>query len=806
MRLSTSYWPFRRGILSGLALCLLLALAFPPDARGLASGTPASLVLGQPDFTSNSPATSQAGLNQPSSVAVDPVSGKVFVADLSNNRVLRFAGYAALRSGAGAEAALGQPTFTSNAPSCGQNGLRNAFGVAVDSAGRLWVSDTGNHRVLRFDSAADLASGASASAVLGQSNFTTCSLAPGVSASSLNGPYGLTLDASGRLWVADLVSNRVLRFDNAASKPNGAPADGVLGQSRFNSSSYPASTTADTFRSAANLALNSDGTLWVADNSNNRVLRFNSAASKPNGAPADGVIGQAYFTSNTPGSGGDQLRSAAAVAVDQTSGRLWVVDAANNRVLWFDADAARINGAGAGGVLGQSTVFGATGAGTSPNSLFFPFGIAYDAVNTVVWVADYQNNRALAFTPRGGRPATLVLGQPNFTSNSFAVGQAGVGQPDDVAVDPTTGKVFVADLPYNQVLRFASYSALRNGAKAEIVLGQPNFTSTSPECAQNRINGAMNIVVDQAGRLWVSEAYNRRVLRFDNAANLPSGAPASGVLGRSDFNTCAYPRSVDASTINDPGALAADASGRLWVADRFNHRVLRFDNAASKPNGAPADAVIGQPNFTSHTEGSGSSKLNLPTGLALEPSGGRLYVADFNNNRVLWFDSAAGKPNGAPADAVIGQSDFSGSAAGAGGNKFNGPTGLALEPTGGRLYVADFNNNRVLWFDAIASRPSGASADGLLGQNDFTSTGYGTSAVNLRRPSAVAYDSSLAVVWVADFENHRVLGYGPAQSPVPTSTPTSTPTNTPTNTPTSTPTPIPSGPPTPTPISGQNGV
>jgi DNA-binding beta-propeller fold protein YncE len=251
-------------------LALALFVQFLSTAAAFTNGQAASLVLGQPNFTSSAFATTASGMSIPSGVAVDPTSGKVFVVDSGNQRVLRFAAGAALVSGAAAEGVLGQPDFTSNAPATTASGMRNPEGVAVDSAGRLWVADQSNHRVLRFDGAASKANGAAADGVLGQPDFTSNFQA--TTASGMRDPYGVAVDSVGRLWVADLNNNRVLCFDGAADKANGAAADGVLGQPDFTSNAF--ATTASGMYFPTGVAVDSTGHLWVADANNHRVLRF----------------------------------------------------------------------------------------------------------------------------------------------------------------------------------------------------------------------------------------------------------------------------------------------------------------------------------------------------------------------------------------------------------------------------------------------------------------------------------------------------------------------------------------------------
>lgn len=160
-----------------LLLLTLLSLAcvlLPAPATAQFANFPAAdLVLGAPGF--NAAGGGSAGASEmdgPSGVAIDPTSGKVFVAVPTQNRVLRFINAAALTNGANAEAVLGQINFVGTGSATTQTGMNYPFSVSVDKQGRLWVADTGNHRILRFDGAATLANGAPADRVLGQANFT----------------------------------------------------------------------------------------------------------------------------------------------------------------------------------------------------------------------------------------------------------------------------------------------------------------------------------------------------------------------------------------------------------------------------------------------------------------------------------------------------------------------------------------------------------------------------------------------------------------------------------------------------------
>lgn len=258
---------------------LFLLLSFLHSARAVVPDhAEADVIIGrQPASASN--------FNRPC-LAVDQATQKIFVGDQARNRILRFSSAASLQNGAGAEAVLGQADFTSIAPGAGPDHLNGPQGLWCDTSGRLWVADSGNNRVLRFNNAATISSGASANGVLGQVNFTNS--APGVSASSLRYPQGLVTDNVGHLYVADTSNHRVLRFSSAASLANGAPASGVLGHPDFITRTLKGSA-ADTLSSPVAVAISPNPVplgqpyLWVAEVGNNRVhrLRYYPAPARP---------------------------------------------------------------------------------------------------------------------------------------------------------------------------------------------------------------------------------------------------------------------------------------------------------------------------------------------------------------------------------------------------------------------------------------------------------------------------------------------------------------------------------------------
>jgi len=326
-----------------------------------------------------------------------------------------------------------------------------------------------------------------------------------------------------------------------------------------------------------------------------------------------------------------------------------------------------------------------------------------------------------------GQAADLVIGQPNLTSNTADNGGVSATALDGcsgIAIDHTNGKMYVVDEDNHRVLRYA-YPVTGNQPTAEVVFGQSDFTSSSSATSQSGMNQPGGVAVDANGTLWVADATNNRVLRFDNAHNINSNGPnADGVLGQSDFTSGS--NAITQAGLFIPDDVFITSDGTLWVVDVNNNRVLRFDNAASKANGANADGVLGQSDFTSNTFATTQAGMSSPRSVFVDNTG-TLWVADATNRRVLRFDNAASKANGADADGVLGQSDFTSNLSPTTQASMNFPMGVTVDNTG-RLYVAELTNNRVSIFDDAANKVNGANADNVLGQSDFTSNGTGITA------------------------------------------------------------------------------
>jgi sugar lactone lactonase YvrE len=378
---------------------------------------------------------------------------------------------------------------------------------------------------------------------------------------------------------------------------------------------------------------------------NNFAVR---AQAFTNGQGASVVIGQSSFTTNTAADGASGLFVAVAGAFD-ASGNLWVADSFNSRILEFMPPFS--NGMGASLVIGQPN-FDTDNETTSQSGLDTPTSVAFDASGNL-WVADSYNARVVEFKSpfSSGMGALLVLGQNNFTTNQPQEGNftgSGFANPTSVVFDPS-GDLWVLDADANRVLGFKP--PFSNGMSASLVIGQPNFTRGDPSTTENGLSAEFGgLAIDSSGNVWVADSGNNRVLEFK--APLSNGTSASVVIGQPNFRTSSLAPQPTQWSLNEPGAVAFDPSGNLWVGDCQNNRVLEFKPPFSTTTTTRMNAslVIGQRNFTTGDVGTtqaafGSTENTedvIPCAAPTVDRSGNVWVFDSGNNRVLGFSVSPG--------------------------------------------------------------------------------------------------------------------------------------------------------------------
>lgn len=344
-------------------------------------------------------------------------------------------------------------------------------------------------------------------------------------------------------------------------------------------------------------------------------------------------------------------------------------------------------------VLGQSTFTGdePNHGGISARSLSVAESVATGGDGSL-WVLDRGNYRALQWSSApqmNFAPASRVLGQPNFDSNSPTTAASGSITNFLGGLAAHDSILVVADGSRHRALIWTVRPSSNNGP-ANIVLGQSDFTSTTPGSGAADLNIPSNAWTDGT-RLAITDEGNHRVLIWTSFPTR-NRQPADIVLGQTTFGQSSAVDPPTSSSMARPRGVHFDGS-RFYVADMNNHRVLIW---ASFPrtNNQPADYVLGQPGFSSRNAGIGSTGMSRPTGIAT--GGASLFVVDSGNSRVLVY-SPVPEVSTAPASFVLGQPDFLRNIEGVSQADMRFP--VQATTLGNALYVTDAFNSRVLRFD-----------------------------------------------------------------------------------------------------------
>jgi len=612
----------------------------------------------QEGFTHFLPLSGWWPFKNPSGVAVG-ADGYLYVADRGNHRIQKFNSTGKFITQWGSQCKTDLNWDGIPEQSC-EGQFNQPYGIAVGPSGHVYVADTYNDRVQKFDGDGKF---------IGQWG-TYCNTdmnwdgQPDQScAGQFNKPQGIAIGPDGSLYVADTFNNRIQKFD---------------GQGRFisqwgsycrtdtDSDGQPDQPCDGRFNAPYAVAIAGDGSIYVADGSNQRIQKFNSGGtfvaswgSKGNGdGQFSSVVGLAIssdgsvfavdsgnriqkFDSNgafqakwgSKGSGAGQFYYPYGIAV-APDGSIYVTDSGNNRIQKCFDNGTFITGWGSGG---------------SGNGQFNdPIGIA-TASDSSVYVVDSSNQRIQKFDKNG--KFLRAWGSEGNGDGQFYY-------PYSIAIAPD-GVVYVSDSGNDRIQKFES--------SGEFIL---QWGSGGVDVGQFIIPDGLAIAPD--GSVYVVDTYNNRVQKFDPSGNFLSHW---GGFCRADTDWDGIPDRPCAGQFNKPQGIAIAPDGSIYITDSGNNRIQKFSSDGE---------------FLSQwgSQGSGDGQFVWPYGIAVAPDGS-VYVVDTYNSRIQKFNS-----NG---EFIAKWGTY-----GDGEGQFDEPLGIAIAPDS-TVYVVDSYNSRIQRMPASSS-------------------------------------------------------------------------------------------------------
>ncbi len=462
----------------------------------------------------------------------------------------------------------GQPALSANmAP----------FGIAWAPDGSIYFTESAPYNTVR-----KIDPSGRVTTIAGQARTTGFQDNVPAGEGKLNAPRGLTLDAEGNVYVADLLNYRIRKISAADGRITTVAGNGGVGVA-----ANLAVATASSIGSVQSIAIDSKKVLHYATLLPSRLATIAS----------DGVIrvGGSSFTN-------------AQLHVDSTNGLL-IAEPSFNRVLRLAPDASITNFAGTSRSTGD-------GGPANAAALNKPAGIAI-GLDGSIYIADTASHRIRKVDPNGAISTVAGTGVPGFSGDGSAAKAALLSSPEHLAIDQG-GNLFINDKGNTRIRKVTPAGIITT------VAGRTFFAATIREgtpATDSYIGLPDGLTVDRTGRIYLSHFTTAQVWMVDSAGliRLIAGKGQKGFGGDGG-------RAVDA-LLDFPRDLFFDEQGNLFIADYSNSRIRKVTPAGTITtwlgNGTfsatPLGAVVGP-----------STPFPNPGAMAQDPAGNIFLVRGSN--------------------------------------------------------------------------------------------------------------------------------------------------------------------------------
>lgn len=604
-----------------------------------------------------------------------------------------------------------RPGFSGDGGSALSAQLWSPLGLAVDSAGNVFVADSANNRIRRI-AANGIITTVAGTGVAGFSGDA----GPAVSA-QLSAAAGVALDANGNLFIADSGNNRVRKVTPA----------GVIttiagnGKSTYAGDGGPALSAQF---SATSIAIDSFGNLYLGDTANYRIRKILTDGSIT-------TVAGSGFPGNT-GDGGSalaaQLSAFRQITVD-SNGNIYVADTGNSIIREVTSGSQVITtvaGNGQPGFVGDT--FSATIA-----ALAFPSGIVLDSKGDIL-IADSANFRIRLVTTDGTISSVVGTGNASYSGDGRLPLAAQFLSPQGLALD-TAGNLYVGDSGNFRLRKIPASGNVSTIAGN----GLGGFSGDNYVATTVRVSNIPGIATTTSGSVFFADSGNYRVRQiFEGSISTVAGNGSATADGDGGPATAA---GLSVSSI------AMDSAANIYIGDPLNYRVRKVLNDGT----INTVAGTGVQGFSGDNGPALNAKLSTVAGVAIDAAGA-IYVVDAGNQRVRKI-ATSGIITTIAGTGVAGFSGDGGLAVNA---QLHDPTAIAVD-TSGNLYIADTGNNRIR---KVASNGTITTIAGN-GAAGYSGDGAVGTAASLAAPVGLAIGKS-GTIYVADTGNNAIRLLTPA--------------------------------------------
>jgi sugar lactone lactonase YvrE len=654
-------------------------------------------------YTGDSGQATLADLNYPLGSVLDS-TGNLYIADSANNVVRKVAagtGVITTVAGNGTAGYSGD-----NGPGASAK-LSLPWGVAIDAAGNLYISDSNNSAIRKVAAGSGIITTIAGNGTPGYGGDN----GPATSA-QLSYPAGIAVDGAGNLYFVDQGNYRIREVSSGTGIITTAAGNGQYGYTGDGGFA-----TSATLGDPVGVAADRAGDLYIADTYNNVVRKVTASTRIISTVAGTGPTGNVYH-SGYSGDGGPatsaELYWPLGVAVD-TAGNLYIADWYNQAIRRVATGSGIITTAAGNGSASPCNSLSGDGGPATNSALCFPHGVAVDSPGNF-YIADSESSRIRKVTVSSLTPATTTA------APVFSVSAGTYVNPQTVTLSDSTQGA-------------AIYLTMDGSTPSTLSPGYNGPINVTGTVTVNAVAVAPGYLPSAA----VSAAYT---------ITTPPTAIITTVAGNGVWGFSGAGGPALSAELDDPGGLALDGAGNIYFADTF-------DNVVWEISAQTGDIAVVAGNGTAGYYGDGgpatSAQLSNPIGVAVD-SAGNIYIADSLNDEIRKVTAATGTistiagsrnrggypgniGDGGPATAAF----------------LNQPAGLALD-SAGNLYIADQYNRVVRKIAASTGIITTVAGNGVSG---FSGDGGPATSASFFYPYALAIDSA-GNLYVSDVPAGRI--------------------------------------------------